>query len=53
MIRIATENDLPEILNVYRPYVEEGTASFEYVTPTAEKDCLRISIVRRISNYMI
>lgn len=37
MIRIATENDLPEILNVYRPYVEEGTASFEYVTPTAEE----------------
>ena len=33
MIRIATENDLPEILNVYRPYVEAGTASFEYVAP--------------------
>lgn len=36
MIRIATENDLPAILEIYRPYVEQTTASFEYVTPSVE-----------------
>lgn len=36
MIRIATENDLPEILEIYRPYVEHTTASFEYVIPSPE-----------------
>lgn len=34
MIRIATEKDLPAILEIYRPYVEQGTASFEYETPS-------------------
>lgn len=36
MIRIATEKDLPAILEIYRPYVEQGTASFEYETPSLE-----------------
>ena len=36
MIRVATENDLPAILEIYRPYVEASTASFEYVTPSLE-----------------
>lgn len=41
MIRIATEKDLPAILEIYRPFVEEGTASFEYVMPTAEEFAAR------------
>ena len=36
MIRIATEHDLPAILEIYRPYVETSTASFEYVTPSLD-----------------
>ncbi len=36
MIRIAKEEDLKAILEIYRPYVEHSTASFEYVTPSAE-----------------
>lgn len=36
MIRIANEKDLAQILAIYRPYVEESTASFEYVTPSTE-----------------
>ncbi len=36
MIRIATENDLPAMLAIYRPYVENTTHSFEYDAP-----CLR------------
>lgn len=33
-LRLATERDLPRILEIYAPYVEEETVSFEYETPT-------------------
>lgn len=33
-LRLATEQDLPRILEIYAPYVEEETVSFEYETPT-------------------
>lgn len=33
MIRIATEKDIPEMLAIYRPYVENTTYSFEYDVP--------------------
>ena len=36
MIRPATEKDVPEILSIYAPYVENSTATFEYDVP-----CLR------------
>ena len=34
MIRLATETDLPEILEIYGPYILNTTASFEYTVPT-------------------
>lgn len=34
MLRIATIQDVPEILEIYAPYVENTTVSFEYVPPT-------------------
>ena len=36
MIRIATEKDIPAILAIYGPYVEDTTVSFEYTVPTEE-----------------
>ena len=33
MIRPATEKDIPEILAIYAPYVENTTATFEYDVP--------------------
>lgn len=36
MIRPATEKDIPEILAIYAPYIENSTATFEYDVP-----CLR------------
>ena len=33
MIRPATEKDVPEILEIYTPYVENTTVSFEYDVP--------------------
>ena len=34
MIRIATEADVPEILAIYAPYIENTTITFEYSVPT-------------------
>jgi phosphinothricin acetyltransferase len=36
MIRIATEADVPEILAIYAPYIENTTVTFEYDVPTEE-----------------
>lgn len=36
MIRIAREQDLPEILQIYGPYVLASTATFEYEVPSDE-----------------
>ena len=33
MIRFARESDLPQILSIYAPYVENTTVSFEYEVP--------------------
>ena len=36
MIRIATEKDVPQILAIYGPYVEDTTVSFEYTVPSPD-----------------
>ena len=36
MLRIATENDVPAILEIYAPYILTSTATFEYDVPTEE-----------------
>ena len=33
MIRFATDRDLPAMLAIYKPYVEETTYSFAYDVP--------------------
>ena len=47
MIRPATEQDIPEILSIYAPYVEHSTATFEYDVP-----CLR-SFTRRFLDITV
>lgn len=37
MIRIANIKDVPEMLAIYAPYVENTTVSFEYEPPTLEE----------------
>ena len=37
MIRIATQADVPAILDIYAPYVKETTITFEYDVPTQEE----------------
>lgn len=36
MIRAANVSDVPEMLDIYAPYVRSSTATFEYEVPTAE-----------------
>ena len=36
MIRIATEADVPEMLAIYAPYIENTTHTFEYDVPSQE-----------------
>lgn len=45
MIRIATEADIPQMLAIYAPYVENTTYSFEYTPPTLEQ------FTRRFTKY--
>ena len=40
MIRMATEKDIPEILEIYAPYILNSTATFEYDVP-CRKDFLQ------------
>ncbi len=37
MIRMATQQDIPEILSIYAPYVENTTITFEYDVPSQEE----------------
>ena len=37
MIRVATEADVPAMLAIYAPYVENTTYTFEYTVPTLEE----------------
>ena len=37
MLRVATQADLPAILEIYGPYVLNSTATFEYTVPKAEE----------------
>ena len=37
MIRFATERDIPEILEIYAPYILNTAYSFEYTVPTLEE----------------
>ena len=41
-IRMATEADIPEILDIYGPYVQETAISFEYTVPTLEEFTRRV-----------
>ena len=45
MIRIATEKDVPAMLAIYAPYVENTTYSFEYTPPTLDQ------FVQRFTKY--
>ena len=45
MIRIATEADVPVMLDIYAPYVQHTTVSFEYDVPAPEEFVRRFRAV--------
>lgn len=52
-IRVATEEDAEELLQIYRPYVEETVITFEYEVPSAEEFRQRITHTLEKYPYLI
>ena len=53
MLRIATIADVPEMLAIYTPYVENTTVSFEYVPPTLEEFTRRFTTYTRQFPWLV
>lgn len=52
-IRFATKEDLPHMLEIYRPYVENTTVSFEYVCPSLEEFSHRFTSYTREFPWLV
>ena len=52
-IRFAREADLPEILAIYAPYVENTTVSFEYEVPTQQAFTQRFQAITRQFPWLV
>ena len=53
MIRLAKEADIPQILEIYAPYVLNTAVSFEYTVPTLEEFTLRFLDITRQFPWLI
>ena len=53
MIRIATEADVPEILAIYAPYVENTTITFEYDVPCRKEFMQRFYTITRQYPWLV
>ena len=53
MIRIAAIEDVPEMLAIYAPYVENTTVSFEYEPPTLEEFTRRFRTYTRQFPWLV
>ena len=53
MIRIATEADVPSILDIYAPYVKDTTITFEYDIPTLEEFLNRFRTITRDFPWLV
>ena len=53
MIRIATEKDVPEILAIYAPYVENTTITFEYDVPCRREFMQRFLDITRQFPWLV
>lgn len=52
-IEIAREEDAAELLNIYKPYVEETAITFEYDVPTVEEFAGRIRRIKKRYPYIV
>lgn len=53
VFRFATENDAEKILEIYKPYVENTTITFEYNVPTIEEFRERIRGILKDYPYIV
>ena len=53
MIRIATESDVPAILEIYAPYVTGTTITFEYDVPTQAEFLARFQAITRDFPWLV
>lgn len=53
MLRIATEADVPQMLDIYGPYVQNTTYSFEYDIPSPEEFMRRFQIYTRQFPWLV
>lgn len=52
-IKTASEQDAAELLEIYRPYVEETAITFEYEVPSVEEFARRIRETKKRYPYLI
>lgn len=52
-IRIASEEDAAQLLEIYRPYVEKTAISFEYDVPSLEEFRNRMRIILKKHPYLV
>jgi phosphinothricin acetyltransferase len=52
-IRLAKEADIPQILEIYRPYVEQTTVSFEYSAPSTEAFAARFQEITERFPFLV
>lgn len=53
MIRLATEADIPRILEIYGPYVTDTAISFEYTVPTLEEFTQRFRSITAVFPWLV
>ena len=52
-IRLATQADLPQMLQIYAPYVEQTPISFEYRVPTLEEFTYRFDAITQQFPWLV
>jgi len=52
-IRCAEREDIPQILDIYGPYVTESTATFEYTVPTVEEFTRRFAKITEQFPFLV
>lgn len=52
-IRIATDKDIPAILNIYKPYVEETAITFEYAVPSFDEFTKRFHTITKQYPWLV
>ena len=52
-LRLVQEQDIPAILEIYRPYVQETNISFEYEVPSLEEFSQRVRSIAADYPYLI